>query len=96
MTCAVVVAVCSGIVAHSGCLRDVKYGVRDSGYAAACAVAVTFSLNVCRFSESECLRTVDYGVRDSGAAAHDVAVNFVYIIGLRRNSFCFKIGNTVF
>ena len=89
--------VCRGIVAQSGCLRDVNYGVRDSRYAAACAVAVTFSLTVCRFRfESGCLRAVNYGVCDSGAAAHDVAVDFVYIIGLRGKSFCFNNVNTVF
>ena len=42
------------------------------------------------------MRAVDYGVRDSGADALDAAVSFVYIIGLRKNSFCFKIDNTVF
>ena len=42
MICAVVVTVCSGMIAYSVCLREVKYVVRDSGYAAACVVAVTF------------------------------------------------------
>ena len=91
-------AVCRGRVAQSGCLRAVNYGVRDSRYAAACAVAVTFSLTVCRgrFAQSGCLRAVNYGVRDSSAAAHDVAVDFVYIIGLRGKSFCFNNVNAVF
>ena len=47
--------VCRGIVAQSGCLRDVNYSVRDSRYAAACAVAVTFR---CLFAEVE-LRKAD-------------------------------------
>ena len=42
MTCAVVVTVCSGMFSHSVCLKDVKYGVRDNGYAVVCVVAVTF------------------------------------------------------
>ena len=70
----------------------------DYRYAAACAVAVDFSLPVCRGrdAQSGCLRAVTYVVRDSSAAAHDVAVDFLYIIGLRGESFCFNNVNTVF